>query len=220
MFWNMRRPILLLSAVLLLLTIHSAFCAESEKPGGKANPDPESAKPAEPPLPEEEYLVSPKDVLEITIVGEKDLPVYYTVSDKDGTINFPYIGYMPVAGKTVKEIEKLITERLKPDWFVDPQVNVRVFVYSEKFVYVQGQVKGPGKHSFSGKNRLTVYRAIIMAGGFTDKAAESRVRLTTTDGKGKPVIQIIDVSQIMKRNPELDPPVKADDIIFVPESFL
>jgi len=208
--------IAIVTAVILLSTTYSALSAESEKPTGKDNPTSVSAESAEPP---EEYLVSHKDVLEVTVVGEKDLPIYYDVSDRDGTINFPYIEYVQVSGKTVEQIEKLITERLKPDWFVDPQVNVRVFAYSEKFVYVQGQVQRPGKLSFSGKNRMTVYRAIISAGGFTPKAAESKVRLTTTDSKGKPVIQFVDVAEIMKKNPGLDPPVKADDIVDVPESF-
>ncbi len=192
------------------------MCEQPAKSGEKSET---SLDNLEPPPTAAEYLVSPKDVLEITIVGEKDLPVNFEVSDKDGAINYPFIGYVEVIGKTVKQVEQLLTERLKDGWFVSPQVNVRVAMYSQKLVYVHGKVNRPGQHPFSGRNRMTVYRAIIMAGGFAPNASEKKVKLTTTDGKGKQVVQTIDVSDIMRRNPELDPPIKADDIIEVPETF-
>lgn len=170
-------------------------------------------------LPIDEYLVSQKDVLQITIVGETDLPTNFEVSERDGTIKYPYIEYVKVVGLTVQQIEKLVTGLLKPDWYVEPGVNAMVVKYTEKLCYVQGKVNKPGQFSFTGQNKMTVYRAIIKAGGFADNANEKKVRLTTTDDKGRPVIKTINVADIMKKTPALDPQIKANDIIDVPESF-
>jgi protein involved in polysaccharide export with SLBB domain len=176
-----------------------------------------------PPIPvpetEYEYLVSPKDVLQIAIVNEGELGTTFEVNEKDGTINYPFIEYVKVAGLTVKQIEKLITEKLKEgEWFVEPQVNVMVLKYSEKFFYVQGQVNKPGQYSFTGENEMTVHRAIIKAGGFT-RIASKKVILLTSDEQGNKKRLEVDVGDIIK-NRIPDPLVKADDIIYVRESFL
>jgi hypothetical protein len=73
-------------------------------------------------------------------------------------------------------------------------------------------------YSFSEKQEATLYRAIIMAGGFTRIAKKSKVILVTTDDAGKKKLTNVDVTEILK-NPELDPPVKTNDVIHVPEAF-
>jgi len=83
------------------------------------------------------------------------------------------------------------------------------------FVYVEGQVNRPGQFSFSREERLTLYRAIIKAGGFTRIVNKGKVILITTDDAGMEKRVVVDVSEILKK-PELDPVLKAGDIIFVP----
>ena len=87
------------------------------------------------------------------------------------------------------------------------QVGDTVFVPRREFFFVLGQVRGPGKYDLV--KGLNVLKAISMAGGFTDKAAEKKVKITrlTPDGK-KEEIPV-----------KLEDAVLADDIVFVPESF-
>lgn len=256
MFWSMKKVLPIIFGAFFLSAQVLVLCQAAEKASEKAAPAPQSSPV---PLSADEYLVSAKDVLQITIVGEKDLPLPFEVSEKDGTIKYPYIKYVEVRGLTVKWIEKFITALLRgadPDriqklmvdlrgrgdpskiqkrlsdllqeidpkdcWFVDPQVNAMVEKYSEKLFYVEGQVNRPGQFTFTGQNKMTVYRAIIKAGGFT-RIAKKKVILITTDDKGKEKRIEVDVADIRKKsakNPELDPPVKANDIIFVPESWI
>ncbi len=246
----------MLFGALLVSAQVSVLCLAAIKTSEKAAPVPESPPSS---LSADEYLVSAKDVLQITIVDEKDLPVSFEVSEKDGTIKYPYIEYVKVNGLTVKWIEKFITALLRgadPDaihklmadlrggadpkkaekrlsdllqkvdpqdcWFMAPQVNAMVGKYSEKLFYVEGQVNRPGQFPFTGQNKMTVYRAIIKAGGFT-RIAKKKVILITTDDKGREKRIEVDVADIRKKigqNPDLDPPVKANDIIFVPESWI
>jgi beta-lactamase regulating signal transducer with metallopeptidase domain/biopolymer transport protein ExbD len=86
------------------------------------------------------------------------------------------------------------------------------------FVYVNGEVNRPGRYSFSAKGRATVYRAIVAAGGFTRLANKSKVIVLTTDDSGKQKRIDVNVSEVLK-NPELDPPIRKDDMIIVPETF-
>lgn len=206
------------------------------------------------PLSAEQYLVSPKDVLQITIVAENDLPAQFPVGESGGTIKFPYIQYVKVTGLTVKWIEKLITALLQgadpvemdkameelrrggdaqkiqkrvdellrevePNdcWYRDPQVNVMVAKYSEKFFYVEGYVYKSGQYAFTGENMMTVYRAITRAGGFKPDAKKT-VRLITHDLDGNTKTVEVDVSDIIKKNAP-DPPIQANDVIRVDQSF-
>jgi protein involved in polysaccharide export with SLBB domain len=137
---------------------------------------------------------------------------------REGTIKYPYIGYVPVAGLTVKEIEKRLADDLKDGYLINPQINVRVDVYSEKFVYVGGEVQRPGRIAFTGRNKMTLYMAIIMAGDFSKDAKKTNVTLTTTDDEGKEKVVRVDVSDIAKGQAP-DPPIKADDKITVWERF-
>jgi len=83
------------------------------------------------------------------------------------------------------------------------------------FFYVEGQVNRPGRYSFSGEGKMTVYRAVTTAGGF-NRIAKKKVVLRTTNDAGKEKIVQVDVSEAI-RNPELDPPIKPNDVIYVPE---
>ncbi len=87
----------------------------------------------------------------------------------------------------------------------------------EVFVYVEGEVNNPGVYTFTGKGQPTLYRAIIMAGGFADYANQRKVVLIRADDGGKRTRTEVDVSETIK-NPELDPVVQSDDIIHVPRT--
>ena len=61
----------------------------------------------------------------------------------DGTIFFPYAGNVSVVGKTVSDVRKLITEKLR-EFIEAPQVDVRVSGYKSQKYVVTGDVPQPG----------------------------------------------------------------------------
>jgi len=116
------------------------------------------------------------------------------------------------------ELQKAVIEAERKD--ISPPESPRAAAFSGAglegpFIYVEGEVNKPGIYSFSGKGEATLYRAIIMAGGFTPYARKKKVVLITTDDAGEKKRTEFDVSEIIK-NPECDPLVKDDDIIHVP----
>ena len=73
-------------------------------------------------------------------------------------------------------------------------------------VYVNGEVKKPGDYPY--EKNITLHKVITMAGGFTDKASESRTK----------VLRVIDGHEQSIRL-KLEDVVFPEDIIVVPRSF-
>jgi len=73
-------------------------------------------------------------------------------------------------------------------------------------VYVNGEVKKPGDYPY--EKNITLHKVITMAGGFTDKASESRTK----------VLRVVDGHEQSIRL-KLEDVVLPEDIIVVPRSF-
>ncbi len=87
----------------------------------------------------------------------------YLVS-QEGTIVFPILGTLKVAGKTTGELQKILVDMLSDkDYIKGANVNVRVI---NSKVTVLGEVKNPGTYSFEEQN-ISLNQAIGYAGDLT-----------------------------------------------------
>lgn len=82
-----------------------------------------------------------------------------------------------------------------------------IYIQKAGFFYVSGEVKKPDVYKY--EEGTTVLKAITMAGGFTDKAAESRIKIKRKEGGKESTLE----------KAGLDELVRPDDVIVVPESF-
>jgi polysaccharide biosynthesis/export protein len=110
------------------------------------------------------YRVGVGDTLQVTVLGEKDFSGPFRVAS-DGTIDYPYLRKIEVQGKTVEDLEKLLTTKLKDGYFTEPQVNVEVKDYRSQQVLVLGAVNRPGSYVLTEETR--VLDLISRAGGIT-----------------------------------------------------
>src|SRR5206468_2623796 len=78
---------------------------------------------------EGDHKIAPLDILNIDVVGEKELTKELRVSSS-GTITFPFLGSIEVKGKSPAQVETLLKENLGKDYLVDPQVIVTRFSFS------------------------------------------------------------------------------------------
>ena len=120
-----------------------------------------------------QYQLGPNDVVRIQVFGEEDLTVESKVGG-DGIINFPLVGSIPIAGKTVKELQEYLADRLAEGYVRSPKVTVLLVRYRN--FYVHGEVKTPGGYPYEAG--LTVQKAISLAGGFTEKAETRKIAAT------------------------------------------
>lgn len=120
-----------------------------------------------------QYKLASGDVIRINVFGEKDLSFEEVRLSDAGTFSYPFVGELQAKGKTAAELERLIAQKLKGEYLVDPRVSVSVMHYRE--FYIGGEVKNPGGYPF--QPGLTLRRAVTLAGGLTERASEKRITI-------------------------------------------
>jgi polysaccharide export outer membrane protein len=157
-------------------------------------------------------VVGPGDLFEVSVLGEKDLPHEYRVQP-DGTIDFPYLDRLTVAGLEPQQIEDLIKKELgEKKILVEPQVTLVVKQYNSKKVSVVGAVQKPGSLPWSEGMKLV--EAISLSGGLTSLADGDHVRITRIVGPSKTVTATVSVDDITDGKLG-DIPLQAGDTIKV-----
>lgn len=160
------------------------------------------------------YRIGIGDLIQIEVYDEPDLTKEVRVLT-DGFISFPLLGSIKAQGNTVKELETKITNMLAEKYIRNPQVTVFVKEFSN--VYIFGEVKAPG--SFPIYGRLTVFEAITLAGGFTEVANPSKVKIIRHQD-GKELNFEVDIDRVTKRgDTSQDVELQANDRVIVPRSF-
>lgn len=85
------------------------------------------------------------------------------IVNSHGNIFYPYLGNIDVQGKTVSQIQRLITQKLKR-FVSNPQVTVTIAAFNSQHIAVTGAVIKPATLPITNVP-LTVLTAVTMAGG-------------------------------------------------------
>jgi len=156
--------------------------------------------------------VGPGDIFEVYVAGEKDIPKEFRVQP-DGSIDFPYLNRVVVAGLEPQEIVDVIRKRLVAAGVLrDPQVTLVVKQYNSKKVIVIGQLQRPG--SISWIDGMKLVDVISAAGGFTAIADSNHVILNRHLANGKIITVVVSVDAITD-GAQADVPLQAGDTIKV-----
>lgn len=150
------------------------------------------------------YRLGSGDVIRLQVFDEPDLSMEIRLSDA-GTISYPFLGEIRVAGLTMSQLESEVVAGLKGDYLVDPKVNVSVLEYRP--FYINGEVEDPGGYPF--QPGLTLRKAIALAGGFTERASKTKI-FSIPEG----MAQVDNQKQV-----GMDDVIQPGDIITVAQSF-
>jgi polysaccharide export outer membrane protein len=133
-----------------------------------------------------EYRVAPFDVLSVIVWDHPELTIpagEFRAADlvgnavqADGTMFYPHVGVVAVAGRTIPEIRALLTDRLRK-YVENPQLDVRVAAFRGNRAQVTGEVVQPTPVPITDVP-LRVQDAIAAARGFTPDADWSNVTLS------------------------------------------
>jgi polysaccharide biosynthesis/export protein len=115
---------------------------------------------------DKEYVIGPKDVLEITVWQHPEMTAKMEVP-AGGAIRLPLIGEITANGKSVSQMEKEISAKLDGRFIIDPQVSVTVVDYKSKSVYILGETRawgGTGVGRYPLRGRTTLIELLTEAG--------------------------------------------------------
>ena len=144
------------------------------------------------------YRINPGDEIEIYVWGDERLQRVLKVLP-DGSVSFPLVGRIDALNKLPTDLEGVIVKGLADQYRTSvPRVTVSVKNPTGLSFSVAGKVRSPG--SFTPGHYMNILEAVSVAGGPTEFADLSRVKIYRKNGTQ---IQVIDVrlDTAMKGNP-------------------
>jgi len=165
---------------------------------------------------ETEYLINPKDVLDIQIYPDAELNREIVVSPK-GTISFPLVGEVQVEGLSIANAERKLTALLEKDYLVYPQVHIRIKEFHTLTISILGEVNRPGPYKLGQEGETTLLESIAMAGGFTNIANVKKIKIIRMEGSEKKTYQVN--GEDVLKGKRKDVPLKPNDLIVVEQSW-
>ena len=158
------------------------------------------------------YVLGPGDTLNLVLYGNDTLQTQLTV-DREGSVNFPLLGPIAVAGMTWTQareyIDSLVVEQL-----IGTKVVISVGRLKSINVFMAGEVAVPGTYSISAL--ATVIQSVYVAGGVSPIGSYRDIRVNR-GGRTVAVLDLYDL--LLKGSLNGDIRLQSGDVVFVPRAL-
>jgi polysaccharide export outer membrane protein len=158
------------------------------------------------------YLIGPGDLLAVDVWREPELSKQVSVR-LDGKISLPLVNEVEAGGLTCGELRKQLTEKYQ-NFVTAPVVSVTVVESRSKKIYVSGKVTKPNEYPL--QKNMTVAQAISLAGGLTEWADPSDIRLIRKMKGVQKTFRVDYAAIVSGKDPSQNVLLEPDDTIFVP----
>jgi len=164
------------------------------------------------------YTLGPDDAVEISVMRHPEFSGVYPIN-KEGKLQYKFVGDLDVNGLTKAQLEQKIREALSV-YVNSPEVNVTITDYRSKVIYIIGEVAAPGKY-YMQSEAITVREAVFQAGLPTASAAMRKCRLITPRVKGNAIVKSVDLYAVLyagklRKNINMHP----GDVLYVPSTVM
>lgn len=160
------------------------------------------------PVPDD-YVVGPGDELRVQMYGKENAS-YKLKVNRDGSIEFPKLGPIPVAGQTFQQVKEALQARIS-EQFIGGESAISFGALRTMQVFVMGDAYRPGAYNVNALT--TVTQALQIAGGI-DTVGSLRKIQVKRDGK---VVQNVDLyKMLIWGDTSQDIRLRAGDTIFIP----
>jgi polysaccharide export outer membrane protein len=142
-----------------------------------------------------EYRLGPNDVISVEVFGQcPDYCKNGITVPPTARISYPLVreGVM-VGGRTVEQVADEITKKLD-EYIIDPKVTVTLEKAMSARYSVMGKVNAPGIRILDRK--VSLYEAVIEAGGVAKNGNKKKIALVRFDNQGKLTRQEVDLAAI------------------------
>lgn len=158
------------------------------------------------------YRIGPQDVLDVFVWREEELSKPVVVRP-DGGISFPLAGDMQVAGKSVKDVQAEITERMRA-FIPEATVTVSVAQIAGYRIYVLGKVNSPGEYVLG--TYVDVSKALAIAKGLNPFAEQGSIKILRRENGQERVFNYNYADVIQGKNLQQNIVLQSGDMIMVP----
>ena len=160
------------------------------------------------PVPEN-YALGPGDSVSVLLYGKEQDELLLMVN-RDGSLQFPRLGSINVAGLTFADLKAVIEDRVKRQ-FVGTNAVVSIGKLRSINVFLAGEVIAPGSYSVSGLS--TVTQVLYAAGGVTDIGTMRNIQVKR---QGKVVVSFDMYDLLLRGDTANDIRLSSGDTVFVP----
>ena len=190
---------------------------------------------------DDKYKLRPGDRVSLRVMEDNEPAKSLVIADS-GELDVPYLGRVPAADKSCKELAAELKTRLEKDFYYRATVVLALDLANKSIgrVYVWGQVRNQGALELIPGENLTAGKAVLRAGGFADFANKKRVKVVraapATPGNNAaaptpptaappaydaPETFVLNLTEVLEDGKtEKDLPLRADDLVIVPSRLL
>lgn len=156
-----------------------------------------------------EYVIGPGDQIRVQLYGDVNESYVLTVN-RDGTVNFPELGPISVAGQTFAQMRAEMENRIAQQ-MIGTSASVTVGETRSIRVFVLGEAYRPGSYTVSGLSTMT--NALFASGGVTEIGSLRNIQLKR---RGNVVTTLDLYDLLLHGDTRNDARLLPGDVIFIP----
>src|SRR5581483_1758362 len=135
----------------------------------------------------------------------------------DGFISLRGAGDVQVQDRTTAEVVEVMRTAYA-GILHDPQINIKLIEFEKPYFIMGGEVAHPGKFDLRGDTTIT--QAVVIAGGFNDRAKRTDVLLFRRVSNQWAEVKKIDLKRLIETGLAEDVQLRPGDMILVPKSTM
>lgn len=169
-----------------------------------------SAEPGQTSAPSAAFRIGPGDVLSVQVWKQPSLSLQLPVLP-DGSLRYPLAGELQVQGRTLAEVEKMLTDRIGES-LREAVVSVTVSQVNSHRIYILGEVLRPGEYPLRGP--VSLVQSLAMASGLTPFARRDAIMILRNQG-GTQTRTSFDLDAYLRDPTAVDPLLMPGDTVVV-----
>ena len=156
-----------------------------------------------------DYLLGPGDTIELGFYGKLNDSRSLEIS-RDGSIDFPHLGPINLAGMTFSDARQLLQQRIKHE-MLGVQASISLGELRSIQVFMLGEAYKPGTYTISALSTIT--NALYLSGGLSDIASLRNLQLK----RGGKLIATLDLYDLLlSGDTSEDVQLQSGDAIYIP----
>ena len=156
-----------------------------------------------------DYLLGPRDNLEVLLFGSHNAS-YSLMVGRNGAIDFPGLGPIVVAGMSFADVKMMLQHRIA-EQMLGVQASITLGELRSIQVFILGEAYKPGSYTVSSLSTIT--NALFVSGGLSDIASLRGIRLK----RGGKVIAHLDLYDLLiEGDTSDDKRLQSGDVIHIP----